>query len=420
MGHAAQRLLFFIDPVEGSSYPATETGYAMVYRAFVRAEATGGEVYVAYPDAAPVVSLRGSRTPLVRVDAHRVSSFVDPPYAHYRGYRAAQSAGVPVDVGRCHEEAQATPLVLNDLDAVIWRQERGEPAQRGAQLRALRAVESDTLIYLAPRLALDPRFASKVIPDGVERRFRPRSFCTSWCPAEATARERAVAIVQFLHESLQDSSTVIAKTVVGDEDDEHVFGFNPITQRRECKIDDLSAWTALIQRCGDLVVQEYVPSVRAPDHEPGFSLSRVPHQRRDFGEVRFLLIDGQVPRDEAGFPYLVARSVPTGESLSADSGVSYPTSLSAAELSFLSTLGPLYRRWGIHFGGGDLIRTGDVERPFVFTDAARSVCGHAVVMGALNGEPYVIVDQVLDSVGRQIELHHNERAEQEPLSEAGE
>jgi len=278
-------------------------------------------------------------------------------------------------------------------------------------LRALRAVEPDTLVYPSVRLALDPRFASKVIPDGVERRFRPQSFSTGWCPAEASARERAVAAVQFVHESLQTSSTVIAKRLHAHEDDEvHVMGYHPISRRRECKIDDLSAWTSLIQQYGDMVVQEYVPSVRAPDHEPGFVLSKVPHYRRDFGEVRFLLIDGQVPRDEAGFPYLVARSVPTGDSLRADSGVSYPTSLSAAELAFLATLGPLYRRWGIHFGGGDLIRTGDAERPLVFVDAARSVCGHAVVMGALNGEPYAIVDQVLDSVSRQVEVHRNERS----------
>jgi hypothetical protein len=95
--------------------------------------------------------------------------------------------------------------------------------------------------------------------------------------------------------------------------------------------------------------------------------------------------------------------VPSATSLIADSGISYPTTLSPAEYGFLERLGPVYRRMGIYFGGGDLIRTADPARPFVFTDAARSVCGHAVVTGALNGDPYLIVDQILDSIDRHIE-----------------
>ena len=125
--------------------------------------------------------------------------------------------------------------------------------------------------------------------------------------------------------------------------------------------------------CEDLVVQEYVPSVRSPLPRDA-ALADVPRDRRDFGEVRFLLIDGEVPRDAAGEPYLVARRVPREGSLVADSSISHPTSLSAAELAFLRRLGPVYKRLGIHFGGGDLIRTPDPARPFVFTDAARSPC----------------------------------------------
>jgi hypothetical protein len=90
--------------------------------------------------------------------------------------------------------------------------------------------------------------------------------------------------------------------------------------------------------------------------------------------------------------------------LVADSGISYATKLSSRELEFLAQLGPLYRSWGIYFGGGDLIRTPDPDRPFVFTDAARSVCGHAVVTGALNNEPYLIIDQILDSIDRHLRV----------------
>lgn len=407
MSHRAHRLLFFIDPIESSSYPVTETGYALLYRAFLRAQASGGEVYVAYPDAAPRVSARGAaRVPEVRFEARRVLSFAGSPYAHYRSQRASYQASAHLGSARCHREAAPRELIVNDLDAVVWRQESGEPAQSALQLRALAAVESDTLVYLTPRLALDPRFGSKVIPGLVDPRFVPRSFHTSVCPTSASASERARAAVSFVREALHTPETVIAKPVHGNNGlGINVLGLHPITKRRTHAVDDVDAWTALIERYGDLVVQEYLPSVRKPEREPGLALDDVLPDRRDFGEVRFLLIDGEVPRDAAGFPCRVARRVPADDSLIADSGISYPTSLSAAELTFLATLGPLYRRWGIHFGGGDLIRTADPTRPFLFTDAARSVCGHAVVTGALNGEPYLIVDQVLDSLERQIAQH---------------
>jgi hypothetical protein len=120
------------------------------------------------------------------------------------------------------------------------------------------------------------------------------------------------------------------------------------------------------------------------------------------------LIDGELPRLPDGELCRVARRVPNDDSLIADSGVSYPTTLSAAEIAFLTRVGALYRQWGINFGGGDLIRTPDPARPFVFTDAAQSVCGHAVVTGALNGEPYLIVDRILDSIDVQIQIRTSE------------
>ncbi|MET0284170.1 MAG: hypothetical protein ABW352_06860 [Polyangiales bacterium] len=396
------RLLFFIDPIESSSHPATETGYALLYRAFLRARLRGGEVYVAYPDAELSVSVSEGRTPEVHVAARRVLSFADSPYMHYRSQRGSYSAEADVGSPRCHREGPLERLCVNELDAVVWRQESGEPASMRAQLNALAAVEPDTLIYLAPRLALDPRFGSKVIPGRVDPRFVPRSFPTSSLPTEASARERAEAAVRFVREALNTPSTVIAKPVHG----HHgvgigVLGLHPVTQRRDVEVDDVDAWLALIEHHGDVVVQEYIASVRAPADVQ--ELAEVPRDRRDFGEVRFLLIDGEVPLDKHGQPCLVARRVPTADSLIADSGISHATSLSDQELAFLRTLGPLYQSWGIHFGGGDLIRTGEPERPFVFTDAARSVCGHAVVTGALNGEPYLIVDRVLDSLSRHID-----------------
>jgi hypothetical protein len=44
-----RKLLFFIDRIEHSSYPVTETGYALLYRAWQRAQHDGTQIYVAYP-----------------------------------------------------------------------------------------------------------------------------------------------------------------------------------------------------------------------------------------------------------------------------------------------------------------------------------------------------------------------------------
>lgn len=398
------RLLFFIDPIESSSYPVTETGYALLYRAFTRALAEGGEVWVAYPDAPFSVTVRAAGTPEVRVTAQRVLAFDHAPYEFYRSQRDRYRADVDVGSPRCHREDPSESLLVNQLDAVVWRQETGRPAQTRALLRALQTVEPDTLIYLGPHLALDPRFGSKVIPERVDRRFVPRSFHTD--RAGASASDKAEAALTFVREQLHAPDTVIVKPLDGNNGiGIHVLGVHPVSGRCEIALSDRQAWISLLERYGDLVVQEYLPSVRAPHDLTEATLASVPHDCRDFGEIRFLLIDGEVPHDDEGKPCLVARRVPAADSLVADSGISHPSSLSPAELSFLAELGPLYRRWGIYFGGGDLIRTGDPARPFVFTDAARSVCGHAVVTGALNGRPYLIVDRVLDSLRRHIAAH---------------
>jgi len=94
--------------------------------------------------------------------------------------------------------------------------------------------------------------------------------------------------------------------------------------------------------------------MRSPIGTSPEQLAAVPVDRRDFGEIRFLLIDGELPRTADGRVWLVAR-VPVAGSLIADSGISYPRSLSAAELAFLERLGSVYRRLGIFFGGGDLM-----------------------------------------------------------------
>lgn len=393
--NADAKLLFLIDRIEDSSYPVTETGYALVYRAWMRALSGNGEIYVAYPDSPWTLS---SQAELI-ISAHRVVSFPAAPYAFYRSQRDAYQADQDVGSDRCHVELEARPLVANACDAVVWRQETGTAEGSRALLQALTRVERDTLVYLSPWLALDPRFASKVLPRRVDARLTPRTYLTTEEPT-TLGDAKAEAARAFVFESLGAPETVIAKPVYGNNGvGIHVLGRHPITGATHMRLDDLDSYNKLLAQYGELVIQEYIPSVRSP---LGLDLAAVPRERCDFGEIRFLLIDGEVPRDHQGKPCLVARRVPSDTSLVADSGISYATQLSAAELAFLEQLGPLYRSWGIFFGGGDLIRTPDPERPFVFTDAARSVCGHAVVTGALNGEPYLIIDQVLDSIDRHL------------------
>jgi hypothetical protein len=309
------------------------------------------------------------------------------------------------DIGsrRCHIESDATTLLVNAVDAAVWRQETGEPGHMRGMLEALARVERDTVVYLSPSLALDPRYGSKIIPQSFDARLTPRTYHTNMA-AELSMQDKAVHTRHFVTHELGHPDTVIAKPLFGNNGvGIHVLGFDPVTRKQTCAIDDQAMWLSLLQRYGDLVVQEYMPSVRSPVGQCPEALRSVPRDRHDFGEIRFLLIDGEIPRTADGQPCLVARRVPTDDSLIADSGISYPTTLSPAEFAFLERLGPAYRRMGIYFGGGDLIRTADPARPFVFTDAARSVCGHAVVTGALNGDPYLIIDQILDSIERHIE-----------------
>ncbi|HET8937141.1 MAG TPA: hypothetical protein VFN67_27055 [Polyangiales bacterium] len=396
--NADAKLLFLIDRIEDSSYPVTETGYALMYRAWMRALSGSGEIYVAYPDSPWTLSRQGE----LIISAHRVVAFPAAPYAFYRSQREAYAADTDVGSERCHVELEARALVANTCDAVVWRQETGAPEASRALLQALTRVERDTLVYLSPWLALDPLFASKVLPRRVDARLTPRTYLTTDEPS-TSGDAKAEAARAFVLESLGVPETVIAKPVYGNNGvGIHVLGRHPITGETHMRLGDLDSYQKLLAQYGELVIQEYIPSVRSPVGQDPAVLAGVPRERCDFGEVRFLLIDGEVPRDHEGRPCLVARRVPTDQSLVADSGISFATQLSAAELAFLEQLGPLYRSWGIFFGGGDLIRTPDPERPFVFTDAARSVCGHAVVTGALNGEPYLIVDQVLDSIDRHM------------------
>jgi hypothetical protein len=291
---------------------------------------------------------------------------------------------------------------------VFWRQVTGAPDRTRSFLRALQHVEQSTVVYQSPKLALDPRLGSKVLPGLVDARYTPKTHHTSGV-ATRSPRDKARRAVAFVQNELGSPITVIAKALHGGHGAGiHVLGLDPRSGEKIARLDDLGAWVELIERYGDLVVQEYVASVRSPVGTSPQALSQVPHDRRDFGEIHFLLIDGEIPRLPNGEACRVARRVPNDDSLIADSGISYPTSLSEAEIAFLTKLGVLYRQWGINFGGGDLIRTPDPARPFVFTDAAQSVCGHAVVTGALNGEPYMIVDRILDSIDRQIQLRRGE------------
>lgn len=407
-----RKLVFFIDRIEHSSYPVTETGYALVHRAWLRARSTQDEIFVVYPDALP-----GRSADRLTIPAHRVTSFDLSPYYHYRGQRDAYHAGEDAGSLPCHVESEAEEFALADADAIVWRQESGTPERTRELLLALASIESETTIYQSPRLALDPQFGSKVLPAAVDARFTPRTFYThTQCSAassglgslrsvrKASPAEKVEAAVAFIARELGDPETALVKPLHANNGvGIAVLGSDPRHPPRDHRraADDRAMLSSMLATYGDLVVQEYIASIRAPSDLEG-PLATVQLDRRDFGEVRFLLIDGKLPRTASGHSCVYARRVPVSDSLVADSGISHPTTLSVREQAFIEEVGQHYLRWGIYFGGGDLIRTPDASRPFVFTDAARSVCGHAVVTGALNGQPYLIIDQILDSLEGRI------------------
>ncbi|HKU43635.1 MAG TPA: hypothetical protein VJR89_36000 [Polyangiales bacterium] len=376
-----RRLLFFIDRIEGASDPATDDGYALLYRAFVRARRCGDEIYVAYPETPWTRGPDGH----VYAFAHRVLSFRASPYAWFTDEQPA-----------CHAVSDELTLELDTLDAVIWQLSSGNAERNRQLLRALARVEQHTLVYPSPRFALDPRLGAKVLPGLADPHFTPKTHHTAGYAADGCrigARDKARRAVTFLREALGSAGTAIVKPLHGAHGvGVHVLGVDPRTGRIGTALDDVAALCELLERYGDLVVQEYIASLRD----------------EQFGEVRFSLIDGEIPRTATGKPCRVPRRVPTPDSLLADSGVPSGSELTQPELEFVTRLGALYRQWGIHCGGGDLIRTPEPERPFVFIDAAQWVSGDAVVTGVLNGEPYGVVDAVLDSIDRQIQRRGDE------------
>lgn len=400
----ARTLVFFLDPIESSSYPVTETGYALMHRAYERAKLDGDNLFVVYPDT----TLRyapwehdGSTQPYVQ--AHRVEDFSQSPYHYYRSQRENYDAQADLGSTRCHREAPACELCLADSDAVVFRQETGDPVHRHALLQALAHVERETVVYLSPRLALHPQLGSKTLPWMIAPDRTPRTFHTDHCTPDADSVDKVNAALMFIQDELGNPDTVIAKPLLGGDNGKgiEILGKHPVTGHTH-PTDARALLMQMQGNYGDLVIQEYLPSVRAPSDVTEASLADVSPTRHDFGEIRFLLIDGTIPRTHDGRDIMVARRVPADHSLVADSGISYATELTRQERAFLKHVGRYYVRLGIYFGGGDLIRTPEKNRPFLFTDAARSVCGHAVVTGALNGDPYLIIDQVLDSLERRI------------------
>ncbi|MEO1230259.1 MAG: hypothetical protein AAFZ18_15255 [Myxococcota bacterium] len=387
------RWIFFIDRIEASSYPVTETGYALLYRAWSRAREVGASIHIVYPD-----TLLEWDADHATVEAHLLHGFGAMPYAFYSSQRESYEAGSDLGSAPCHTEGRPERIRLDEADVIVFRQETGP--QRIALLEALLSVETKLPVYLSPRLALAEGVGSKVLPGRIAPNRVPRGWSSASVNGSAT--DKVAAALKFLEVELGQPETAIAKPTNGDNGvGITILGRSPLSDREP--EDTASMLARLVQTHGDVIVQEYLPSVRRPADLADLELAEVPTDRRDFGEVRFLLIDGEVPRDTNGQPLRCARRVPTDRSLLADSGISHPTTLSAEELEFLAGVGKAYRQLGIKFGGGDLIRTADPSRPFLFTDAAQSVCGHAVVTGALNGAPYIVVDLVLDSVERSVE-----------------
>ena len=319
----------------------------MVYRAWCRAREDGDSVYVVYPDTRLEVEIDGSLVRSPTVTAHRIEAFDAVPYEHFRSQSDNYRAGADVGSQRCHRELPARTLRLDEVDAIVFRQET-DAGQRRQLLEALSLLEDRVLVYLSPKLALQARFGSKVLPAQIAPERVPQSFDTASCSDEQDKVHDALA---FIRKDLNCPATVIAKPRLGDNG----VGITALGQcpvDRTTRRDPESTLRDMIELYGDVVIQEYIPSVRAPPELD--ALKQVSPNRHDFGEIRFILIDGTVPRTRDGRRIAVARRVPTSDSLVADSGISYPTRLSPAELAFLDHVGRYYLALGIFFGGGDL------------------------------------------------------------------
>ncbi|MBX2812578.1 MAG: hypothetical protein KTR25_12240 [Myxococcales bacterium] len=391
-------LLVFLDPIEACSYPVTESGYALLHRLWHRCGRTQDTIYVAYPH--DHITMHSGH---LVIKARPLIDFSPSPYHYYQEQRSEYDSHRDLGSQACHVEGAPVDLLLSQVNAILWRQELGDPYLQREKLMAIASLRESTLLFLDPALLLSPEFSSKALPNLLAPQCVPVSFCTR--TVDGSIADKAEAALDFVQHRLGDPQTTILKPFSGDnglgitflgQDPRHVLD-PPLKSFSKIRVI-----TELLQQHQDIIVQEYIPSIRAPAN--GIA---TPTQ---FGEVRFLLIDGQIPTRNDGKPLIFAHRSPTPNSLMADSGISQPTYLTSQEMLFLEDIGKSYRQMGIHFGGGDLIRTPDPERPFVFTDAARAVCGHLVVTGALNNQPYLIVDQVLDCFERCFSRHQSHQS----------
>lgn len=379
---ASRTLLVFIDPIQESSYPVTESGYALVHRLWMNVQHQGDSLFIAYPNA-EISEANGE----IRCEAHRLIDFSRNPYEFYRCQTSDFCPNRDVGSSACHKETPSISLPLHQVDAIIWRQETGSDHERKWKLSCLQNLPHQPLLFLDPKLLLDPNYSSKVLPNQLAPEYCPRSLQTD---GYVSPTEKIQAIHHFIHTELNEPETIMVKPLHGDNGiGIHVLGLDPRQQPPSTPLDTSATYQPLLAHLlethQDLVIQEYIPSIRKV---PGL----LEHQ---YGEVRFLLINGRIPTRPDGQPFRFARRTPAPHCLKADSGVSEATLLTEAELKFLDKLGDQYVQLGILYGGGDLIRTPDPKRPFLFTDAARAVCGHLVVTGALNQNPYLVIDQVL-------------------------
>ena len=394
------KIVLFLDPIECCSYPVTETGYGLLYRLWQRAKQA--EIWLVYPES---TIKKESHSNQLSVTAHRLLGFDAEPYRYYAEQKTTYDCNRDLGSCPCHRQTTGTQTIsLNDSDIIVWRQEQAVQTQN---LEKLILLEDDVLLFHNPRLLLESQYSSKNIPRLINSAYCPVTYHTT---DEINQTQKIHSALAFIDQNLSQCETIVVKPIFGDNG--HgitLLGYNPVTQEFIAREDYGDLLAKFFSKHGDFVVQEYISTVRLP--KTYNSPADTTPNDLGFGEVRFILINGQLPKNPDGTPIVFARRTPTPDSFVADSGISYPTYLTKQETLFLEEVGQYYKEHQIHFGGGDLIRTNDPKRPFVFTDAARAVCGHAIVTGGLNKAPYLIIDQVIDCLWNLWETRQRSKAE---------
>ncbi len=384
------QVLFFIDAIEQARWPKTETGYGLLYTAWSMAQQSlGRNVSTRIFMAQQGDCLLGHR-----VQCLMIRMFTQVPYDYFSDENHIGSC--------CHTVATSVVMDIRTFDVIVWRREKSmQGSGVHLMLEKLAQIEkkNPNIVFLNSPTSILTSKNSKEIPKDIGTMHYPLSFET--VQIVGSAMQKVDASLDFVKERLQQPKTFVVKPHQGDNGKGvTLFGDYPVGARDFPVIDAkkyVEHLLYMLDQYGNLIIQEYLPSLRFPQALKHLHPAEAAWKHQTYGEVRFLLLNGELLKDNKGQCLSIALRCPNDKSYLSDSGTSYRTNLTEQEQYFLEHyVGPYYKSNKILLGGGDLIRTADPVRPFLFTDAAQAICGHVVVTGALNGNPYLITQIIME------------------------